>query len=301
MRLLLAVALLSAMRFVPASSQGSLSIVPIEVAVTGPGGESVIDLSREEFELAIDGKPTAVAAFTPPPAPIAVVLLLDVSASLSNYGDIGDEIERSFAPALEPVDRARVGGIASRLKLSPRFTSVRRELVSGGRTAIAFRRDEKFGPSPIWDALDATIATLEPEAGRRAVIMVTDGRSTGNAKGSVEVMDRAIASGTVVHVLSEARTIVIRQGETSYARVRSGLMLEELARQTGGLCLPENSPAAGELPKPGPIIAALVKDLREMYTLGVAQVGPSGSVHRIAVRVKRPGLTVRTRTAYRTR
>jgi VWFA-related protein len=281
------------------SAQAPAPIVPIEVAVT-TGGGSVAGLSREEFEVSIDGAPAPIAAFAAGPAPITVALLLDVTASMTNYGDLGDELDRSFARALEPGDRGRAGGIANRLQLAPEFTSDRRALVAAARKAIDFRKEDRFGPSPIWDGLDATIAALEQERGRRGVILVTDGRATGNAKGAASVINRAVASGVVVHVLSESRTLIIRQGETSAARVRAGLALEELARMTGGVLLPENPPESGEFPDAGPLISRLVEDLRAMYTLGVSAAGPAGRAYTISVRVKRPGVVVRARVGYRT-
>ena len=66
---------------------------------------------------------------------------------------------------------------------------------------------------------------------------------------------------------------------------------------TGGLCLPEYKPNL-ELPKPGPVIAHLVKDLRDRYTLAVSPEGATGT-HKIEVTVKRPNVSVRARSGYR--
>jgi VWFA-related protein len=281
----------------PASASTRAAIVPIDVAVRGA---AAADLTQEDFEISIDGRPKPVAAFTRPPAPVSVVLLLDVSASLTNYGDIAEEIGRSFSPALTSVDQARVGGIASRVVLGPRFLPPGRELIAAGRSAARFPAEDRFGPSPIWDALDAAIAALVPASGRRGVVLVTDGRSTGNTIGVADVLERAVTSGVVVQVLSEARPLLIRQSERTFARVQPGLALRRLADQTGGLCLPADPPPSGPLPEPGPLLTQLVQDLRGMYTLGVEADGESGSLHGITVRVKRQGLTVRARNAYRT-
>ena len=272
-------------------------VLPVEVAVTGPTGEVIPGLGRDDFSIAVDGRPAAIAALAGPGEPLTVVLLLDVSASVLNYSDLGDEIERSFAKALRPTDRARVGGIGNRLKLSPRFTSDVRELVRDGRAAIDFPKRERFGPSPIWDALDEAIRVLAPEPGRRVVILVSDGRSTGNTVSAQAVVDRAVTAGIVVSGLSDARVQTISQGGDLVAKVRAGLMMQELARLSGGLCLPENPPEFGEMPAAGPLLTRLVNDARAMYTIGVPIEDAGKPVRTLSIQVKREGATVRSRPA----
>ncbi len=187
----------------------------IEVAVTTGEGSTVAGLTSDDFEVLVDGKPAPIQKLVPPPAPVTVIVLFDVTASMTNYGDIGVEIERSLVPALRPGDRARIGGIANRLVLSPAFTSVRKELIDEGRKALDFRRGDKYGPSPIWDALQESVRALEPEPGRRGIVLVSDGRATGNTIAATEAIESAILAGTVVQVLSEARTMYLWQGKDS--------------------------------------------------------------------------------------
>jgi VWFA-related protein len=276
-------------------------VVSIEVAVTTSTGSMVAGLTASDFEVLVDGKPVPIHALAAPPVPLTLVALFDCTASMSTYRDLDAEIERSLAPSLRETDRARIGGIASRLALSPRFTSVRKELIEGGRKALDFPRAEMYGPSPIWDAVIEAVRALESEPGRRGLLLVTDGRATGNTVAGADAIRSAIAAGVVVQVLSEARTNYYRQDTDSVARVRTGLRLEELTRQTGGMILPEDDKPTAQLPTAGPAIARLVNDLREMYTIGIAQAGPAGSAHRVAVKVKREGLSVRARSGYRSR
>jgi len=274
-------------------------LVLIHVSVSGNEGGT--PLTADDFEVVVDGDPVRLIYLRPPPTPVSIVLLLDKSASMEVYGDIDEEIGKSFAPALKAGDRARVGGLANRLVLAPAFSSNPKEVVSAGRTAVSFRKEDKFGASPIWDAIDQTVDELASEEGLRAIILVTDGKATGNTKSILTVADRAVFAGVVVDVLSESRPMIIRQSPTMAARIRPSLPLELVARVTGGTIVPEDPGPNMELPEPGPIIKRFVDDLHAMYTLGIAPSGPSGSFHRIEVRMKRPGLTTRSRGAYRTR
>jgi Ca-activated chloride channel family protein len=280
----------------PAARQ---SPVLINVAVTGEGSERVPGLTASDFEVLVDGKPTPIESVAAPPVPLTLVLILDVTASMGIYTD-SDEIVTAFADALAAGDRARVAGLAGRIQLAPRFANTPRDLTSDARTVLRFKREEKSGPSPIWDAIDAATKALEPEPGRRGLIVVTDGRATGNKVGAQAAVERAMLAGITVHVLTEARPIIIRQGVDTVARVRSGLVLQELTRLTGGLCVPDEATPPGESPQAKLAIPSFVRDLRAMYTLGVAPDPTPGTAHRVEVKVKRPNLSVRARSGYRT-
>ena len=270
----------------------------LDVAVSDETSHTIPGLTAADFDVLIDGRSTPIERFSAPPVPLTLVLLLDRSESMAVYTD-ADPIVDAFAEGLTAGDQAIVAGVASRLQLAPRFSGTKREVISYARTALNFKKEERFGPSPIWDALAGAAAELEKKSGRRGIIFVTDGRGTGNRLSSAEAVARAFYASVTVQVLTEARTIIIRQNNDTAVRVRSGLVLQELARLTGGLSLPEYKPNM-ELPKPGPVIAQLVKDLRDMYTLAVLPEGATGTFHKIEVKVKRPNVSVRVRTGYRT-
>ena len=282
----------------PGAAPRGADLVSLHVAVDGAASGT---LTRDDFEVAIDGRPVAIASVTPPPTPFTLVVLLDKTSSMDTYGDIDDDVDKSLVSVLGPGDRARIGGIASRFALAPTFSANPRDIMAAGRQALSFRREERYGPSPIWDALDRAVAELEPESGLRSVILVTDGRATGNRISLVAAGDRAVLSGVVVQVLSEALPVIIRQSETTAARIRPGLSLQEIARSTGGMILPADPAPTTELPPAGLSLARFIADLHGMYTLAVPSEGAPGSVHRVAVRIKRDGLTARSRRAYRTR
>ena len=152
-------------------------LVPLHVAVDGAAGAT---LTRDDFEVAIDGRPVTIANVTPPPSPLTIVLLLDTTNSMETYGRIDDEIGQTVVPALGPGDRIRVGGIAREPTLAPAFSSNPRDILAASRAVLSFRREDRYGPSPIWDAMDRALDVLEPESGLRALILVSDGRGTGN-------------------------------------------------------------------------------------------------------------------------
>jgi Mg-chelatase subunit ChlD len=81
----------------------------------------------------------------------------------------------------------------------------------------------------VWDALDAAATTLEHDAGRRAIIVITDGRSTGNRLGFGEVSARLEQAGIPIVVV--ALDLQRSPQPDPYARLR------RLADNTGGACI----------------------------------------------------------------
>jgi len=164
-----------------------------------------------------------------------------------------------------------------------------------------------LGASPAWDAVDAAVTALESEPGRRAIIMVTDGRSTGNVHSLDETILHAVAADVCVYVVGEAQEQMIRQSETGAARVRPAAFLESMAEMTGGAYAavfgpeplrPARSDAGAVKRWVGRVLARLVDDLHSTYTLGFFATAHDGQVHRLEVRVRKPGLTVRARHGY---
>ena len=156
-----------------------------------------------------------------------------------------------------------------------------KELLPVIRKALDPREEDTFGPSPIWDAVAAAVETLAKAEGRRAVLLVTDGRATGNRLSPEEAAALAIAAGVVVSVVGKDWEMTIQQDATTGVRVRPGVALERIASITGGLYLRDRRmPAA-----PGPILDRLLADLHGRYTLGFTPPDP----RRQAPRARRPG------------
>jgi hypothetical protein len=277
-------------------AQSKLPATPIHVAVASVDGRAVTGLTKDDFEVLIDGTPHPVAAVSEPPLQLSIVFIFDVTDSLSVYNDIRDEIERSIVPALQPADRVRIGSVARKIAFTPWLTANARQVAAEGRKVLSVSRDERTGPSPLWDAADAAISSLESERGLRAIVLVSDGRSTGNSVGASDMLQHALNARVVVQALAENRPVVIPQADERAVSVRPAAFMQQVAILSDGLFLPEQLvPSGVDLPKPGPLLTRLINDLRTLYALDVAPADAPGSQHKLIVRVKRDGVTVRTR------
>jgi Ca-activated chloride channel homolog len=113
-------------------------------------------------------------------------------------------LQEGLFPRLQAGDRLRLGTISRQLRLSPTFTGNRAELIAAARDVLKVPDADRYGPSPIWDAVDGAVTLLEGEAGRRAIVLVTDGMPTGNRIGLRQVERRAALSGIPVYVLGQS-------------------------------------------------------------------------------------------------
>jgi hypothetical protein len=171
----------------------------------------VRNLAREDFQILSDSLASPIESFSTADEPLSIVLVADVSASSEIKPDwLLDPLKEYLVPALKAGDRVCVGRFGgTELRLQPGFTGEARSLLSAARgllrpsgrelerTAgapwarplVQARSSERrfgIGPSPVWDAADAAITAVESELGRRAVILLTDGRSTANRAASTK-------------------------------------------------------------------------------------------------------------------
>jgi VWFA-related protein len=298
--------------------------------------KAVRGLAREDFALVVDGQPRAIESFAIDTRPVSVVVLLDVSASTEvRIDSLLPIVEKGLIPALEAGDRVsfgRFGGTG--LRVDGRFTGVvSRDVAAAAKAVLARPRSDEavappavgspsvpplpmdpvlvarayngaygVGASPVWDAVDAAVAALDSEPGRRAIVMLTDGRSTGNVHSFDEAIEHASAAGVMVSVAGEALDLSVSQGGATRARIRASAFLDRLAAATGGgharIFGPESvSPGAfGRAAiekRAARILASLVDDLRGAYRLGFTPPMPERARHRVEVRVARPGATAR--------
>ena len=269
-------------------------LVRVTVAVEHPNGSPVTGLTREDFDVVSDGLALPIQYFSAADEPVALVLLMDMSASNPIPGDVlNSAVDRALRKRRTPPDRVRVGGLAKTLLLSPRFATDQAELRLATRLALDVPRADRIGPSPLWDGVETAVQALEAERGRRAIVMVTDGRATGNVFGMAEVTTHALFANVSINVIAAPTGMFLRQDEKTYARVRPTVLLEQMAGTTGGVYAEVRGVGNVE-----PFLMRGLSRLHELYTLGFPPMAWDGRTHGIAVRVKRPGVTVRAKAGY---
>jgi hypothetical protein len=286
----------------------SHATVVVDVAALDGNGASVPALSSSDIDVRIDNVAVPVLSVAPAPSALNLVLVIDHSSSVPvRRTDLINAIGNQWLPLLAPGDRARLALVASPVAFGP-WLPVGRP----ADTNIARSLLERAGaePSPVWDAVDAAAQSLAGSKAPRAVIVLSDGRATGNALGLEDLAARATAIGVSITAISEADDKLLPQGADAPARVRPDASLEWLADETGGIYLEDgiarrhiqsradpfgyvreimNNPV-----QPGVWLARATTLLRQRHLVSVT-APDDGRRHRLEVRATRPGLTIRAR------
>ena len=245
----------------------------------------VPDLAKEDFEVLDNDKPQTIDLFISEVQPITVVVMLDTSASMTGNLRFLEEAAEQFLIRLLPADKGQVGAFNDKIQFFPGdFTNNRDRL-------IASLKELDFGnPTRLFDAVAESIDRLKKIDGRRVVLVFTDGDDTGSKASSNFVLESARTNEVMIYAVG------LKSDFFNGARqVRSSpdSNLRRLAEETGG--------GYFELEKTAdlaPTFTRVAQELHSQYVLGFTPATLDGKVHRLTVRSKRPGTTIRTRRSY---
>ena len=254
-----------------------MDVVACYATVVGEDGALVPHLTARDFELKADGKPQDITVFQAGLLPITIVVLLDDSPSMHASKPSTTVAGTAFIRRLRPGDRATVGVFSRTVTLDRALTSDTDELI--GRLGVS---SPVMAGTALWDALNAAMAVLEDEPGRRVVLVLTDGDDNTSEMTSVAMAERAIREGVMVYAIG------IRGTE---GRLSRGL--KDLARDTGGFFF-ELKPSDNLTS----VFQRVADELHAQYLIGFSPGVLDGRAHRLQLKARRPGLTVRARMSY---
>ncbi len=270
-------------------------------------GAYVNTLSQDDFQVKEDGRPVEIRNFArQSDLPLTVALLLDVSISTRLILDQETAAARQFfGDILRPDDHAMLVGFAAGVDTWQTLTSSKPSLYAAldnvpklakslgpGRGTpiyapqaksiwIAVRGD---GGSRLFDAVDAVSRAFIDLPGRKAIVAITDGKENGSLRTLNQAAQAALASDVIVYGIRYAD-----QGVGSWDFVK------ELSDPTGGRTfdVAKNEPV-------DKVVSAIEDEIRNQYALvyNPPEDTQSGKLHKVEVKVIRPGLIVRSRTRY---
>jgi len=248
--------------------------VRVDVLVTD-GRAPVGGLSAADFEVRDNGVPQTVALLTSS-EPINVVLALDVSASTD--GKRQADLQRAsgaLLAGLKPRDRAALvtftQAVAPRIPLTADFPAIR----------ASFAAIQPFGETAILDGVFVALMSVQAQPGRSLVVVCTDGNDTASWLSVGEVLEAAKRSNAVIYAVSAVEA-------------RPPSELKDVSDATGGQMLQVT--ASRDL---AAAFERILSDFRSRYTLAFTPQGvEAGGLHRLDVRVKRSGLSVKARPSY---
>jgi VWFA-related protein len=279
--------------------------VAIYATVTDGQGRLVTDLTRDDFEVLEDNKPQPLTLFSADIQPISVVMMLDRSGSMKWNFRLVEVAAEQFVRRMLPDDKARIGSFADRVQIDPQeFTSDQDELIRVLRGEL-----QPAGPTPLWNAVSASMTALSHQEGRRVVLVFTDGHDNpANMRFTnsnvMEVMTRGQREDVMVYAIGlESRTPPGRGGMRGSMGGFGGGNPLGVERPDPGLPMVAGETGGGyfELRRADDLASTFTRvaeELHKQYALGFEPTKLDGKSHKLKVRVKKPGTTVRARKSY---
>jgi Ca-activated chloride channel family protein len=272
-----------------AQQEGSLArfssqvqLVEVYATVTDERGELVTGLRQNDFRVYEDNQAQDISTFAAGEFPLTVALGVDRSWSMAGKPlELAKQASRGFLNQLKTGDRSMIVAISSTADVIAPLSTDR---VTQGRAIAAL---DPWSTTALRDATMAALDRLEPESGRQALVLFSDGNDRYSTATEAQVMARARRSNALIYPITIGK--------------QRPAFLAELAVLTGGRSFLLKD--ATELEK---TLATIARELRYQYLLGYAPAKPieEGAHEWRSIRVmltgNHPGLRVRARDGYTT-
>ena len=277
-----------------------VNLVNLFVTVRDKNKRIVSDLKQQDFKLAEDGQDQQIAFFSKEVTlPITLALLLDTSGSEQfMLGAIQDMWGRFLDRVLRKGDEALVMSFDTDVDLLSDFTDDRGQLdrairktrintpMSGGMINPGPVPTSHVTGTALYDAIYlACNEKLTTEAGRKAIVIVTDAQDEGSKVRLEEAIEVAQRSDTVIHILLVA---------DPHFGGNSGVA-HKITEETGGRMIVANSEK-----HLSEAFDQISEELRSQYTLGYYPTNPAhdGKFRKIKVDMANHDLKVLARKGY---
>ena len=254
----------------------------IEFTVTDRDGK-YLDVTADDLTVLEDGVSQDVEIFQDAVAPVSIFLALDASGSMRRAADQVIEAGREFVQSLRPQDSLGLILFADQPILAQDLTK-NRDLVLGAIDGYV-----ASGGTALYDALGDSMGRLKQVEGRRAIVVVTDGRdenNPGTAPGSYRTLDEMLQSARE----SEVTVFAVAMGPNVDRKP-----LEQITQLSGGQLY---SPAdVSDLTRQ---YHEVVDNLRRRYVVGYTSTNSKhdGTWRTVEIQVREPDARVLGREGY---
>jgi Ca-activated chloride channel family protein len=259
-------------------------VVSLFVTVADAQKRLVPDLMKDDFQVFDNEKPQTVSYFDNSVHPINVVVMLDTSGSMTLTIDLLKQAAEQFIIRLLPEDKARVGAFNDKIQINARWSNNRDQLVTDVK-------DLDYGNGTrLWDAVGAALDELRGIDGRRVVLVFTDGDDTASRIGLGTVIERARTDEVMIYAIGLESNYFDGQ---RMVRSKPDSGLRKISDETGG--------GYFELKKTSELASTFTRvaqELHSQYVIGFTPTQLDNKVHKLAVKMKQPGMTPRARRSY---
>ena len=224
-------------------------------------------LSASDFRVREDEVDQEPITVVPKLTPLSVVLTLDTSGSMKKRLADAQAAAKSFLDTLEAQDKAQV------IRFSRDVSTIFPLGSDRAAAAATIESTVARGDTALWDALYASLESLRNVAGRKAIVLLSDGVDDDGT-------GKPLSKKTVADVLALARHVNVPIYAIGLGTELDEINLEKVATNSGALYLNAADPA--ELKR---LYDSIGKQLAGQYTIYYTSNLPSdGLEHRVQLK-----------------
>jgi VWFA-related protein len=271
-------------------------------------GQLLPNLSKEQFEVAEDGKPQAIKYFKAESnLPLTIGILLDTSLSQDRVLPIEKEVGAQFLQRmLRKEDEAFLISFDVNVDLLQDFTNSGRD-IRAGMDAAKINGGGNVGGAPgigqgpialnprgtlLYDAVFlASHDKLRSEVGRKALILLTDGEDQGSQYRIKDAIEAAQKADTICYVL-----LIADRGFYGMLGYSGDHDMKKLTEETGGRVI-----VVGDKPeKLRDAFDQISRELRSQYNIGYTPTNAKrdGTFRKVEIRTKEKNYKIQGRSGY---
>lgn len=268
----------------PFTVEVDVNVVSVTVVVHDKAGRFIHGLTRADVKVLEDGVPQEVSFFSEAAGgaekiPLSVVLVLDSSGSMKENLPLLQQAATAFIQRMQDVDQALVVQFNNTVKGSAEFST------DTDRLEEFVDALQAWGGTSLYDAVHYALERVRDQAGRKAVIVFSDGADTTSSLREQDAVDYARSVEATVYSVG-----IPGGGPGGSAHG----FLKRVAAETGGQhFFPDR---VGDLIK---VFGTISEELHNHYALAYTpRRDPDGTWRAITVTVNRPDAEVRVRKGY---
>jgi len=268
--------------------KSAVDLASFGVTVVDKKGVLATDLGRDDFEVREDGQAQDVSLFARgdqvESAPeLHLGLLFDTSSSME------ENIGFSRSAAIKFLNAVPEAKDVTLVDFDTEIRVVRYGQHDFARLVERIRRRKPDGNTALYDALGVYLDGAAMEDGRRILVLYTDGGDTSSTMSFSEAQTLLRASDITLYAVGFLTHL------SQSVQMDQRLKIRQLAETTGGLAF---FPTA--IKELDATYDKVLAEIRAQYTVGYLSSNrkTDGTWRKVEIRVKRPGLKVRTRQGY---
>jgi Ca-activated chloride channel family protein len=278
-------------------------LVNVAFSVRDSSGVLIPNLTQDDFEVLDDGVPQTISYFAhSADVRLTLGLIADMSGSQDRFVKRHrHDLDQFLKEVLDARDQAFLICFGNHIRLASDLTSSGQDVMEGldrfnrgmhGMPELAPDETRDLGTA-FYDALyyATTEKLTRAEGSRKALIVFSDGEDNSSAHHMLDVIESAQRENVVIFSIRYTET---KKGRLTARNKYGTRVMARLSRETGGS---DFDAGQADLHQ---VFLQIGEELRSSYELAyhARQVPADGTFHKLVIRAKRPGLTVRTKTGY---